>query len=221
VVSGVDVVQLMELAGWQVARCAWRLLYRTPGRVGVVAGRGNNGGDGAVAARHLAAWGCDVEVIVAGAEEGLREPLAAHLRSARANGVRVITCADADALRDAVRASCGGAGVMLDALLGTGLRGAPRELDATAIEALRDAPVLAVDVPSGLDAGTGEPFQPCVRAVATCTLTAMKRGLWSASGRNLAGTVYVADIGMPPAAWHAAGLTAPHAVRGGGLLRLP
>jgi len=219
--SGVSVLQLMELAGWQVARCAWRLLYRAPGRVTVVAGRGNNGGDGVVAARHLAAWGCDVDVVLAGREDAAREPLASHIASARANGVSALAYDDATALDAAVRGAARDGALLLDALLGTGLRGAPRELDAAAITAMSAGPVLAVDVPSGLDATSGEPCQPCVRAVATCTLTAMKRGLWTAPGREFAGAIYVADIGMPRAAWQAAGVSTPAAVRGGGLERLP
>ncbi len=219
--SGVSVLQLMEVAGWQVARCAWRLLYRSPGNVAVVAGRGNNGGDGAVAARHLAAWGCDIELILAGPREEAREPLRSQIAAAAYNGVRVVACSDADAIAATVAAAARRGVLLLDALLGTGLRGAPRELDAAAILAMSGTAVLAVDIPSGLDATTGEPYQPCVTASATCTLTAVKRGLWTASGRRCAGTIHVADIGMPQSAWRAAGLTRPAAVRGGGLIRLP
>lgn len=221
--SGVSVVQLMELAGWQVARCAWRLLHRRRGNVAVVAGRGNNGGDGAVAARHLASWGCSVELIIAGDESALRGPLAEHVQSARCCDVHVVaTGDDAAAAERLVRRAVAEAELVLDALLGTGLRGAPRELDAAAITAMAgDTPVLAVDVPSGFDATSGEPSQPCVRAQATCTLTAMKRGLWSRGGREQAGRLYVADIGMPPAAWRQAGLAPPVALRGGALLRVP
>jgi len=221
--SGVSVVQLMEVAGWQVARCAWRLLRRRAARVAVVAGRGNNGGDGAVAARHLATWGCDVELVLAGEEQAVRSPLAEHLVSARACGVRVIaTGDDPQAATRAVRQALHRAPMVLDALLGTGLRGTPRALDAAAIAAMDSATaVLAVDVPSGLDASSGEPSAPCVRTQATCTLTAMKRGLWLPGGRRQAGALYVADIGMPSAAWRAAGLAAPTAVRGGALLAVP
>jgi NAD(P)H-hydrate epimerase len=215
--SGVGVVQLMEVAGWQVARCAWRLLQRRPRAVGVVAGRGNNGGDGMVAARHLATWGCEVHaVVVAASEADLREPLASHVVSARACGVDVVVSSEPSAVRRVV----GGAVVVLDALLGTGLRGAPRQPDTAAIVAMDGASVLAVDVPSGLDATSGSPYQPCVRARATCTLTAMKRGLWTAPARAQAGTMYVADIGMPLSAWRGAGLEPPVGVRGGGLVRL-
>jgi NAD(P)H-hydrate epimerase len=215
--SGVSVMQLMEIAGWQVARCAWQVLHHAPGRVAVVAGRGNNGGDGMVAARHLVAWGCSVRaVVVAESESSLRELLAAHVASARSCGVHTGFGTSTAAVQEAVR----GAALVIDAVLGTGLHGAPRDADAAAIAAMEHTNVLAVDVPSGLDATTGEVHQPCVRAAETCTLTAMKRGLWTASGRAQAGAITVADIGMPVAAWRAAGLQAPHLVRGGELLRL-
>ena len=214
---GVSVVQLMEIAGWQVARCAWRMLHHAPARVAVVAGRGNNGGDGLVAARHLAAWGCSVHaVVIAAGRDELRGLVATHLDAAESSGVHTTFATDAAAVRDAMR----GSALVVDALLGTGLRGAPREHDAAAIVAMEHTHLLSVDVPSGLDATTGEAHQPCVRAAATCTLTAMKQGLWTATGRAHAGTVVVADIGMPVAAWRAAGLQAPHGVRGGDLLDL-
>ncbi len=215
--SGVSVTQLMEVAGWQVARCTWRVLHHAPGRVAVVAGRGNNGGDGLVAARHLVAWGCSVRaVVIAESRDDLREIVRTHLDAAQSCGVHTGFASDAPGVRDALR----GSAVVLDALLGTGLRGAPREHDAAAITAMDHTHVLAVDVPSGLDATTGEAHQPCVRAATTCTLTAMKRGLWTATGRAHAGSVVVADIGMPVAAWRASGLQPPHGVRGGELLDL-
>jgi hydroxyethylthiazole kinase-like uncharacterized protein yjeF len=215
--AGVSVMQLMEVAGWQVARQAWRMLHHAPGRVAVVAGHGNNGGDGLVAARHLVAWGCSVRaVVIAESVKELREIVANHLDAAQSSGVHMTFATDAPSVRDALR----GSALVLDALLGTGLNGAPREADAAAITAMEHTHLLSVDVPSGLDATTGEAHQPCVRAAATCTLTAMKRGLWTATGRAHAGVITVADIGMPVAAWRSTGLQAPHGVRGGELLDL-
>jgi ADP-dependent NAD(P)H-hydrate dehydratase / NAD(P)H-hydrate epimerase len=215
--SGVTVLQLMEIAGWQVARCAWRVLRHTPARVAVVAGRGNNGGDGLLAARHLAAWGCNVHaVVVAQTKKDLRDIVAAHLDAAKKSGVHTDFATEPDQVRDAMR----GSAIVIDALLGTGLRGAPREHDANAIIAMEHTHVLAVDVPSGIDATTGEAHQPAVRAASTITLTAMKAGLWTATGRAHAGGITVADIGMPVAAWRKAGLQPPHGVRGGELLDL-
>ncbi|HEY0410472.1 MAG TPA: NAD(P)H-hydrate epimerase [Candidatus Dormibacteraeota bacterium] len=217
VAAGVDVVMLMEVAGWQVARCAWRMLGRRPARVLVAAGRGNNGGDGLVAARHLRAWGCAVEAAVAGEEVRLRDVVVEQLRAARGAGVTV-TAGGATARLSATAAA---ADLCVDALLGTGLRSAPRPPDAGAITALEGARVLSVDVPSGLDASTGEAHDPCVRAEVTCTLTAVKSGLWTDAGRARAGRVVVADIGMPATAWSACGLRPPTAVRGGALLTVP
>jgi NAD(P)H-hydrate epimerase len=215
---GVTTLQLMEIAGWQVARCAWQRLG-APGAVLVVAGRGNNGGDGLVAARHLATWGCTVRARVLSAEDRLGELLLGHVLSARANGVTV----DADADPSDLAARASDATLVIDSLLGTGLREPAREPLATAIRAINDFDrlVLSVDVPSGLDATTGSAYEPCVQATMTCTLTAMKAGLWEESGRRHAGEIWVGDIGMPAAAWRLCGLSPPPAVAGGVLVPIP
>ena len=212
---GVSTLQLMEIAGWQVARCAWQHLGRPVG-VSVVAGYGNNGGDGLVAARHLATWGCAVRVLVLADEERVIGVVRDHLMSARRCGVEVIVEADPEAVPGVVD----GTTLVLDALLGTGLRSAPREPQASAIRALNASgvPVLSVDVPSGLDATTGTAFDPTVRAALTCTLTAMKQGLRRGDAPAHAGALWVADIGMPATAWRRAGLDRPPGVTGGELV---
>jgi ADP-dependent NAD(P)H-hydrate dehydratase / NAD(P)H-hydrate epimerase len=216
VACGVTTLQLMEIAGWQVARCAWHHLGGTAADVAVVAGYGNNGGDGLVAARHLATWGCAVRVLVLGEESRVVGIVRDHVVSARACGVEVVV----DSKAAAVRAWVATAALVVDAMLGTGLRSAPREPHAGAIRALNDAgnEVLSVDVPSGLDATTGMAFDPTVRATLTCTLTAMKRGLRGGDATDYAGRVWVADIGMPAAAWARAGLIQPPGVTGGELV---
>jgi hydroxyethylthiazole kinase-like uncharacterized protein yjeF len=212
---GVSVLQLMEVAGWQVARCVWRHLGGAA-PVSVIAGYGNNGGDGLVAARHLATWGCGVQVLVLATESRVTGIVSGHVLSARSCGVDVIIDADPGAVRVAV----GRSELILDALLGTGLRSAPREPHAGAIRAINesDIAVLSVDVPSGLDATTGEAFDPSVRATLTCTLTAMKQGLRQGDGPRQAGEIWVADIGMPAVAWSRAGLLQPAGVTGGELV---
>jgi len=213
---GVATMQLMEIAGWQVARCAWRRLGQ-PAGVRVVAGHGNNGGDGLVAARHLSTWGCAVRVLVLGDEAHITGVVRDHVTSARRCGVDVTVDGDPEAVRRLVDAE---AELVVDAILGTGLRSAPREPQAGAIRALNESrvPILAVDVPSGLDATTGDAFDPTVVAALTCTLTAMKRGLRQGDGVRHAGDVWVADIGMPAAAWLRAGLERPARVTGGELV---
>ena len=213
---GVSTLQLMEIAGWQVARCAWAHLGRHPARVTVIAGYGNNGGDGLVAARYLATWGCAVRVLVLGDDSRVTGIIRDHVASARACDVDVVVSADPSAAHAILESAT----LALDALLGTGLRNAPRDPQASAIRALNDSrrSILSVDVPSGLDATTGEPFDPTVRATLTCTLTAMKRGLRRERAAPYAGTVWVADIGMPAGAWTRAGLRRPSDVTGGELV---
>jgi ADP-dependent NAD(P)H-hydrate dehydratase / NAD(P)H-hydrate epimerase len=215
---GVTTLQLMEIAGWQVARCAWRHIGARPAAITVVAGHGNNGGDGLVAARHLAGWGCAVQVMVVADESRVGGLVLDHITSARRCGVTVRIGTDVAA----VRADLEGAVLVVDAILGTGLQRAPRELQANAIRALNagERPVLSVDVPSGLDATTGEAFDPCVRATLTCTLTAMKRGLQRGDAAAYAGELWVADIGMPATAWERAGLSRPPGVSGGELVHI-
>jgi NAD(P)H-hydrate epimerase len=212
---GVSTLQLMEVAGWQVARCAWHRLRR-PAAVCVVAGYGNNGGDGLVAARHLATWGCPVRALVLSDEARLTGVVRDHVASARLCGVEVTV----DTASAAVRAAVAEAALVVDALLGTGLRSAPRALQADAIREINASrvPVLSVDVPSGLDATTGEAFDPTVVAALTCTLTAMKAGLRRGDAVAHAGEVWVADIGMPATAWRRAGLRQPSGIAGGELV---
>jgi ADP-dependent NAD(P)H-hydrate dehydratase / NAD(P)H-hydrate epimerase len=212
---GVGTLQLMELAGWQVARCAWHHLGNRPNDIGVVAGHGNNGGDGLVAARHLATWGCSVRAVVVAEESRVKGVVHDHVAAARACGVDVHVAADPASISVVTSAR-----LVIDAVLGTGLRSAPRDPQASSIRALNRAglPILSVDVPSGFDATSGEAFDPCVRATVTCTLTAMKRGLRSRGAAAYAGAVWVADIGMPSAAWKRAGLIQPPGITGGQLV---
>lgn len=213
---GVSTLQLMEIAGWQVARCGWHHLGRHEANVSVIAGYGNNGGDGLVAARHLATWGCAVRVLVLGDDARVTGLIRDHVLSARACGVEVVVSADPSLAKELLDRSA----LALDAVLGTGLRSAPREPQASAIRALNESrhPILSIDVPSGLDATTGEAFDPTVRATLTCALTAMKNGLHPKQAVPYAGAVWVADIGMPAAAWVRAGLRQPSGVTGGELV---
>jgi NAD(P)H-hydrate epimerase len=177
-------LELMERAG---AACAKVGLGRFPGarRWSVRCGTGANGGDGLVAARHLHAAGREVEVWIAGDEGRVSGDAAESLGRARDSGVRLVP-------------DPGPADVVVDALFGTGLAGPLRPEGAAAVEAVLAAgvPVLAVDVPSGVDASTGEAPGPAVAATVTVTFHARKVGHAVAPGRFLAGEVVVADIGL-------------------------
>lgn len=202
---GVPTLLLMENAGAAVARRAAALMGgQVKGRrVVVVAGSGNNGGDGLVAARRLAAAGARVLVVMA-AEGGPESPrLSGDTRAqygmARHFGVEFVWIGEGGA--DAALAeSLASADLVIDAVLGTGSRGAPRGRALAAIELMVKArrPVLAVDVPSGVDADTGQVPGAAVRCVETVTFGFAKPGLLIFPGAALSGRVWVAEIGFPP-----------------------
>lgn len=202
---GVPGVALMETAGAGAAALAWSR-FRTEILRGVVvlAGKGNNGGDGFVVARHLAARGARVQVVLIGARLADLTSDARTMADVwrRSGGItRPTPRGLAAVLRDA--------GLVVDALLGTGLSSAPRGPIAAAIAALAtvtgaeggsETKVLALDVPSGLDASTGETPGACVRADLTATFGLGKPGLLSFPGARAAGEVRVVRIGWPRAA---------------------
>ena len=165
----------MERAGAGLADVAAR--WRPTGRIAVVAGKGNNGGDGLVAARLLRERGRDVDVLLAGDADELRG-------DARANLERLPGAAPAPF----ARRSRSGAALVVDALLGTGFAGEPRGAVAERDRGdrrRRRRPVLAVDVPSGVDASTGEVAgRGGARAAATATFHAAKPGLWIEPGKR-------------------------------------
>jgi hydroxyethylthiazole kinase-like uncharacterized protein yjeF len=184
---GGPTLELMERAGKAVAEAALR---RWPGarRITVWCGRGANGGDGLVVARELHAAGREAVVRLVGSEEKLRGDAGENLRRAREVGVTFV--------EEHVPAD-----LLVDALFGTGFSGAPRREAARSIEEMNEAgaPVLAVDVPSGVDASSGEAPGGAVNATATITFHAPKVGLAIAPGRFHAGEVEVADIGLTAA----------------------
>jgi ADP-dependent NAD(P)H-hydrate dehydratase / NAD(P)H-hydrate epimerase len=185
---GVPSLDLMERAGAGVARVLQRLVPDGP--VVVVCGTGNNGGDGLVVARLLRDAGRSVTVICTG-------PLAHLTGDAQANLERLPGEAPL-ALAEGTEA-LGGASVIVDALLGTGFAGEPRGAVAEAIDAIEScpAPVLSVDVPSGVDSSMGVVSGAAVHARATITFHAAKPGLWIHPGKAHAGEIEVLDIGIP------------------------
>jgi hydroxyethylthiazole kinase-like uncharacterized protein yjeF len=187
--KGIPSLELMERAGEGLARV---IAEHVPaGRIAVVCGKGNNGGDGLVAARLLRAAGREVDVSCLWEPEDLTE-------DARAQLERLPGPAPAPFDPDRLATAHG----LVDALLGTGSTGAPKEPVAGAIKAIGAAPgkVIAADIPSGVDASTGEIAGAAVRAAATATFHAAKPGLWIAPGKTHAGVVTVVDIGIPDGA---------------------
>jgi hydroxyethylthiazole kinase-like uncharacterized protein yjeF len=186
---GIPGVELMERAG---AGLAALVAEAAPeGRIAVVCGKGNNGGDGYVAARLLRERGREVDVLATAPVSELRG-------DALTNAERLPGPAPAPFAAGALD----GAAVAVDCLLGTGFDGEPRGAAGEAIAALNDwdGTIVACDVPSGVDASTGAVAGAAVGAVATATFGAAKPGLWINPGKGHAGAVRVVDIGIPPGA---------------------
>ncbi|MDX6651581.1 MAG: ADP-dependent NAD(P)H-hydrate dehydratase / NAD(P)H-hydrate epimerase [Solirubrobacterales bacterium] len=185
---GVPSLELMEAAGEAIAQAIEGLAGEGPIRV--VCGKGNNGGDGLVAARRLAATGFEVEALLLWPAAELSPDAGANLR--RFDGRVVERPAD-------LAAALAGSGAIVDAIFGTGFEGAPRDPAAAAIEAINgaEAKVVAADIASGVDASTGEVEGVAVEAEVTVALHAAKLGHWIAPGKWASGAVRVVSIGVP------------------------
>jgi len=198
---GIQLIQMMENAGRNLAEQARRMLEGSISRrrIVVLCGAGNNGGGGMVAARHLHNWGAAVRVILAGEARKLKDVPALQWHSLRAMGVAgtVPAIEDTDAPE-----------LIVDAIIGYGLEGDPRGTAATWIGWANTwtCPVLALDAPSGLDTTTGNAGNPCVRASATLTLALPKTGLLAAQARPYVGELFLADIGVPPVLYRRLGI---------------
>lgn len=188
---GIDETVLMENAGVAVARVARLMLGgEVEGKtVSFLIGKGNNGGDGLVAARHLRNWGARVNLLLCGDRRELRDIPGKQLAILERMGVGA----------SGPESDVGGASLLVDALLGYNLKGDPREPLAGLIRRANSSKVmvLAVDIPSGLDATSGEPGDPCVIANATVTLGLPKTGFLNPEARSYLGDLYLADLSFP------------------------
>ena len=192
---GLTGLVLMENAGRHVAE--WMLRLGIRGEVVVVAGKGNNGGDGYVIARQLLTRGCKVRVVSRFAAGELAG-------DAQANALAWVRCGGQfdqlppQATPATWEAALAGADWIVDALLGTCIKGPVRPEDAVAIHAINaaGARVMAVDLPSGFDPDTGEVPSPCVQAHHTATFVAMKPGFGPAASHHLGQTLCF-DVGVP------------------------
>jgi NAD(P)H-hydrate epimerase len=207
---GIPEERLMEHAGTAVAAAVRALAVDLErwgtGPIVLFCGPGNNGGDGFVAARRLALAGGDVVVVLVTTEQRPRGATAARNwdRIAGDAGIRIVhtpVARDVSILGQGMDK----AAVVVDALLGTGVRGVLRDPIRTAVEVIRRAgsagiPVVAIDTPTAVDLSSGEPSDPAVRADLTVTFHRPKTGLLTRRGAAHAGKVLVAPIGIPPEA---------------------
>jgi len=176
----VDVLMLMENAGRATATLAARMLQGTTigKRVACLVGGGNNGGNGMVAARHLANWGADVKVIVGTTKDKMKDIPLEQLHILEKMGVPILST---------------------DGLIGYGLEGNPRDRIAMIIKDANASgrPILGLDLPSGMNATTGEAYDPCIKATTTLTLALPKTGFLAPGALPYVGDLYLADISIP------------------------
>ena len=193
---GVPAIELMENAGRHVFEAVRDLLGSVKGkRVTVIAGPGNNGGDGFVAARYLREAGGEVSVFLVGDPSAVKGDAKANLDVLFKIGLAVKPIRCVSETEDALTRS----NLIIDALFGTGLRGEVKGIAADVIQAINASkcPVVAVDIPSGLDADTGRIWGVCVKADRTVTFALPKLGLLVHPGAAYVGRLVVGDIGIP------------------------
>lgn len=198
---GIPGVVLMENAGRRVAEEALEMLEDAhEPRVAILCGKGNNGGDGFVAARHLYNHGVKVDVYLFTimADIAFVHDPWTHLKILVKMGFdikEVTTAPDARRILPDIEDS----DLIIDALLGTGAEGEVREPYRTAIEDINNSgvPALSIDIPSGLDCNDGRVLGAAVRAARTVTFVLPKKGFTRAAGPKHVGEVVVADIGIP------------------------
>jgi len=210
----INLFQMMEIAGRNLAALAKVLLGDSTKRkrVIVLCGKGNNGGGGMVAARHLHNWGCQVSVALIGNANQLK-PIPSHQwQSIKKLGI-IQQNPDLNA-----------ANLIIDAMIGYGLVGDPRPPISDWIYKVNtsNVDILSLDAPSGLNTTSGASSNCCIHAKATNTLAMPKTGLLTQSARGCVGDLYLADIGVPPELYLAPSLNldAPNLFQNGPIIRI-
>lgn len=187
---GIPGAVLMNNAGTAV----FKHIHKGP--VGIVCGKGNNGGDGFVVARLCLLAGYETRVVLLARPEDIKGDAAVFMKAYQRLGGDIITATKSKEVVDTLKkmADCS---VLVDAMLGTGTHGEVRGITRTAIEAWPRISTIAVDVPSGLDADMGKPCGVCIHADKTITFAFAKRGFTEDKARTFLGELEVADIGIP------------------------
>ncbi len=206
---GISGAELMENAGLGTVECMARRYGPFSGKViSVFVGPGNNGGDGLVIARHLFQRGARPRVVLLVAGERVSGDAGLNLKAVQQLPIPLVSVLTERALREA-ETELAQSELVVDAIFGTGLTREVSGHFAATIRRINEfsCPVVAVDVPSGLNSDTGEKLGVAVRAALTCTYGLAKPGIVTESGRELAGVVEVLDIGIPPEAVQQAGVS--------------
>jgi NAD(P)H-hydrate epimerase len=209
----IELIQMMENAGRNLAELARRELGGQVAGMSILCrcGAGNNGGGGLVAARHLHNWGAEVSLVLPFETSRLKE-IPAHQWN-------ILTQMGLDTYR---KPDLSEVDLIIDALIGYGLSGDPREPIAGWIEMANNSgsPILALDAPSGLDTTSGVPGNPCIKAKATLTLALPKTGLVTNQVRDYVGELYLADISVPRELYSQMGIEVPNLFANDSILKV-
>lgn len=190
---------LMELAGLGASKMLIELMEGMPAAVTVICGRGNNGGDGLVVARHLLRAGLDVSVFVVGSSSAANATNETQTNKSIIEGLGIeieyVTDGDLDSLKNSILETS----AIVDALLGTGIDRPVEGVLAEVIDLINESgrPVMSIDIPSGINSDTGQVMEKAVRAAATATIGSVKPGLLCHPGAEYAGEIRIIDIGLP------------------------
>ena len=199
----IGLIQMMENAGRHLAYLARERFLRGDVRgryVTVLAGSGGNGGGALVAARRLAGWGGNVRVVLSRPPEHFKGVLAHQLQIIREMRLPIPDSGDLPDKKES--------GLIIDGLIGYSLQGSPCGMAADLIvwANSQDAPILSLDITSGLDSDGGAVHKPVIRAAATLILVLPKKGFRGPGAQKLVGELYLGDIGVPPSLYHAPSL---------------
>ena len=218
----VDILQLTENAGRACALLSLAMLGgKARGqRIVILCGGGNTGAAGLAAARHLTNWGFRVDPIVSGVEEEASFTTRRQIQILRAAGI--LRPADRESNEITLEDKLTNAELVLDAIVGYGASGPPQGM-ASAVTHLAlqaDRPTLSLDVPSGVDATTGEVSHPAIAACTTLLLDLPKRGVLEAAAKPNTGELYLADLGIPSSVPERLGLSVNGVFSEGPIVRL-
>ncbi|MCK4261602.1 NAD(P)H-hydrate dehydratase [bacterium] len=201
---GIAGLDLMEKAGGSVAQAATEMLGKSSGKkVAIFAGKGNNGGDGFVAARHLAQKKVKVSLYLLGRKEEVKGDARVNLEKLSQLPTEIITVKQYpkgnERDLEEIKGDIAQSDLIIDAILGTGTKGRVDGFLAEVIKLLNAAakPIVSVDIPSGLDADGRGPLGVCIKAARTVTMGLPKQGLVLYPGAEFAGELTIADIGIP------------------------
>lgn len=219
---GYDIIQMAENAGRACSLLALQMLGgRGKGQVVVIlAGGGNTGASGLVAARNLSNWGMTVEPILADVESEMSFATRRELTVLRESGI--VQPSDMETTEITLEDHLIRADLVIDALIGYGLEGPPVGIAAAATElaVASHKPILALDVPTGINATTGVVSTPAIRATTTLMLDLPKRGVLESSARSYAGELYLGDLGIPISVHERLGINIASLFNEGPIIRL-